>query len=80
MKKTLVSKQNYIPSLLPVLLIGGPLVLGQDSLQHRAVQGSLDAESPSVKEVLSEILVIFGNIGIIIIGDIVALDFAMLVI
>ena len=66
MKKMLISKQNGIPSLLSVLLVGGPLVLGQDSLQHGAVQGSLDAESPSVKEVLSEISVqhnIIINIG-----------------
>ena len=51
-EKMRMSKQNDIPSLLPVLLIGGPLVLGQDSLEHRTVQRTLDAESPSVKEVL----------------------------
>merc|ERR1719167_1833644 len=45
---------SQVPSLLPVLLVGGPLVLGQDSFQHRAVQGSLDAESPPVKEVLGK--------------------------
>jgi len=72
MKKMLISKQNGIPSLLPVLLIGGPLVLGQDSLQHGAVQGSLDAESPSVKEVLGqprERLLHFGGLvhGIIVV-------------
>merc|ERR1719323_1777455 len=44
--------RGQVPSLLPVLLIGGPLVLGEHGLQHRAVQGALDAESPGVKQVL----------------------------
>ena len=58
MNKILISKlNNTAPSLLPVLLIGGPLVLGQDGLKHRAVQGSLDAESSAVKEVLPEMFV-----------------------
>ena len=53
MNKVLVLfSKGFPPSLLPVLLIGGPLVLGQDSLQHCAVQGALDAEGTTVKEVL----------------------------
>ena len=44
--------KGFQPSLLPVLLIGGPLVLGEHGLQHRAVQGALDAEGPGVKQVL----------------------------
>ena len=51
-KVLMLFSKGFPPSLLPVLLIGGPLVLGQDSLEHRAVQRALDAESPSVKEVL----------------------------
>merc|ERR1719167_913300 len=63
---------SQVPSLLPVLLIGGPLVLRQDGFEHCAVQGSLDAESSSVKEVLRqprECLLHFGGLlqGIIVI-------------
>ena len=51
-------KTINVPSPLPVLLIGGPLVLGQDGLKHWALQGALDAESPSVKEVLQVIFLV----------------------
>ena len=68
MSKVLVLfSKGFPPSLLPVLLIGGPLVLGQHGLQHRAVQRALDAEGPGVKQVLwFQVLVPFirGNLDL----------------
>ena len=72
----LISKQNdNTPSLLPVLLISGPLVLGQDGFEHRTVQGSLDAESPSIKEVLP--IFNIGDIGASQFSKLSKLDFGV---
>ena len=46
------------PAPLLVLLVGGPLVLGQHSLQVGAVEGPLDPEGPLVQQLLIVVVII----------------------
>ena len=54
----LLEQGGEVSALLPVLLVGRPLVLGQHSLLHGALHRALQPKRPLVKKSLKKITIV----------------------